>query len=223
MQKDQNSSATEEQDHASRNQTGSSLDQSSSSGNHTISAQDETRKRELELNESVKHFSHGLQRVVEFVMAIVVIVAVAIEITHLFPMLRDLTASGAGSGAYEEFLSFVLDIVIGVEFFRLLAAPDLKVVLEVMMFAMTRHMIVESTTAMENLLTIIGIGIIAYLQRYLREKKRSRTLLQAIRDRRARIRRRGARTDADSLGQTTKKNQSEPESEPEEENGRPLV
>lgn len=127
-------------------------------------------EREKRTNESVKRFAHRVERAVEFGMAIIVIIAVVIEIVHLIPMIGDLAGSSNGTGLYEEFLGYVLDIVIGVEFFRLLAAPDLKSVLEVMMFAMTRHMIVEETTALDNLLTIIGIGIIAYLQHYLRDK-----------------------------------------------------
>lgn len=127
------------------------------------------------LNDFLKRFAHRVERGVEFGMAVIVIIAVALEIFHLIPMIGALADAPTGAGLYDEFLGYVLDIVIGVEFFRLLAAPDLKVVLEVMMFAVTRHMIVEETTSLENLLTIIGIGILAYLQYFLSvsEKKHS--------------------------------------------------
>lgn len=131
--------------------------------------------RDKSLNDSIKRLAHRIERGVEFGMAVIVIIAVALEIFHLIPMIGELAHAPSGAGLYDQFLGYVLDIVIGVEFFRLLAAPDLKVVLEVMMFAVTRHMIVEDTTSLENLLTIIGIGILAYLQYFLStsEKKHS--------------------------------------------------
>ncbi|MGI6118207.1 MAG: hypothetical protein ACOYBC_07420 [Bilifractor sp.] len=144
----------------------------------------EHSEKEERLNVSVKRIAHIIERIVEGIMAIIVITAVIISIVHLIPMIGQLADAPFGSGKLEEFLGYVLDIVIGVEFFRLLAAPDLKVVLEVMMFAMTRHMIVEETSAAENLLTIIGIGIIAYLQRFLNEQKRPRSIRQILRGRR---------------------------------------
>jgi uncharacterized membrane protein (DUF373 family) len=127
------------------------------------------------LNEFLKRFAHRVERGVEFGMAVIVIIAVALQIIHLIPLIGELANAPTGAELYNEFLGYVLNIVIGVEFFRLLAAPDLKVVLEVMMFAVTRHMIVEETSSLENLLTIIGIGILAYLQYFLStsEKKHS--------------------------------------------------
>lgn len=120
------------------------------------------------MSENIKSWAHWIERIIELVMALVVITAVLIDAVNLPPLLKELADSMGDMDIYESILTRVLDIVIGVEFFRLLAAPDIKVVLEVMMFAMTRHMIVENSTALENLLTVIGIGIIAFLQLFLR-------------------------------------------------------
>lgn len=130
---------------------------------------EETFEKNQRIGDDIKLWAHRVERSIELVMALIVIAAVILQALSLIPLLQELAASRTAE-VYESILSQVLNIIIGVEFFRLLAAPDIKVVLEVMMFAMTRHMIVEHSTAAENLLTVIGIGIIAFLQQFLRGK-----------------------------------------------------
>ncbi|MEI3339994.1 MAG: hypothetical protein V8R80_08685 [Eubacterium sp.] len=42
-----------------------------------------------------------------------------------------------------------------------------RTVLEVLMFCIARHMIVHDTSAVENLLTIVGIAVIFVIKKYL--------------------------------------------------------
>ncbi len=125
----------------------------------------------LRHEDKIRKTAHQIERAVELIMAVFVMAAVVIEIVHLFPVIGRMADRSLDFHLYDDFLTYVLDIVIGAEFFRLLAAPDLHAVLEVMMFAMTRHMIIESASALDNLLTILGIGILAYIQYFMKGKR----------------------------------------------------
>lgn len=119
-----------------------------------------------------RYMAHRLERGIELVVALLVLVIVVTELIHLIPLTVPLIKEPFDVDLYLNFLTKALDIVIGVEFFRLLATPDLSAALEVMMFTMTRHMIIENSSAVDNLLTVIGIALIAYLQYYLHGKTR---------------------------------------------------
>ena len=65
----------------------------------------------------------------------------------------------------------VLNVLIGIEFFKMLCKPDVDTILEVVMFVIVRHMVVLDTSAVENLLTIIGMAIIFAIKKFLKEPK----------------------------------------------------
>ena len=56
-------------------------------------------------------------------------------------------------------------------FFKLLCKPRKDTMLEVLMFVIARHMIIEHTTAFENLLSIIAISILIIVDRYFLKSK----------------------------------------------------
>ena len=52
-------------------------------------------------------------------------------------------------------------------FFKLLCKPGKETLLEVLMFVVARHMIIEETSTMENLTSIITIGLLFVIDRFL--------------------------------------------------------
>lgn len=121
------------------------------------------------MRDKLKKYLNIIGRWIEYVLALLILIAVIFEVIQMWKPLADIFLHNS-SDKYLTFLQDVLNIVIGIEFLRLLADPDLNVVLEVMMFAMTRHIIVSGATALENLLTVIGIGIIALIRVLLKNE-----------------------------------------------------
>lgn len=103
----------------------------------------------------------------ELVMAAMVFAAIVISILSLKIPFREFLKNRLAEGAFLEFMGYLLNIVIGIEFFKMLCRPGAKTVLEVLMFVVARHMIVHDTSAVENLLTIIGIAIIFVIKKFL--------------------------------------------------------
>ena len=66
-----------------------------------------------------------------------------------------------------EFLGSAFQIVIGVEFIKMLCKHTPATVVEVLMFAIARQMVVEHSTPLENLICILGITILFAIRRFL--------------------------------------------------------
>ena len=68
---------------------------------------------------------------------------------------------------FTEFLGNAFQIVIGIEFIKMLCKHTPATVVEVLMFAMARQMVVEHTTPFENLLCVAGITVLFLIRRFL--------------------------------------------------------
>lgn len=114
------------------------------------------------IREKLERISDLLERV----MAVIVLIAVAVAVISLWQPFLDFWDDRFSDGAFLLFMERILNIVIGVEFFKMLCKPGAETVMEVLMFCAARHMIVHDTSALENLLTILGIAVII-LVKYL--------------------------------------------------------
>ena len=96
----------------------------------------------------------------ERIMSAIVFIAIIVAIISLWEPFLHFWEHRAQHGAFLEFLDIVFSIVIGIEFFKLLCKPGKETLLEVLMFVVARHMIIEETSTMENLTSIITIGLL---------------------------------------------------------------
>ena len=105
---------------------------------------------------------------VEIFISGLVLVAVmffaAILVWHLA---NTILHGGGETEAFSEFLGSAFHIVIGIEFIKMLCKHNPATVVEVLMFAIARQMVVEHTTPAENLLCILGITILFAIRRFL--------------------------------------------------------
>ena len=79
------------------------------------------------------------------------------------------TTAGYFSGA--DSLMKILDdaiiLAIGAELIKMLCKHTPETVIEVLAFALARHLIVEQTTPIENLITLIAIAVLFAIRRFL--------------------------------------------------------
>ena len=79
------------------------------------------------------------------------------------------TTAGYFSGA--DSLMRILDdaiiLAIGAELIKMLCKHTPETVIEVLAFALARHLIVEQTTPIENLITVIAIAVLFAIRRFL--------------------------------------------------------
>ena len=68
---------------------------------------------------------------------------------------------------FTEFLANALSLVVGVEFVKMLCRHSAQTVVEVLMFATARQMVVEHLRTWETLIGVIAIGILFAIRKFL--------------------------------------------------------
>lgn len=138
--------------------------------------------------------------ILELIMAIIVFIAIICAIVALWKPFLHYLEHKHESGAFLEFLGLIFSIVIGIEFFKLLCEPSRDTLLEVLMFVIARHMIIEETSAMENLLSILTIGILFFIDRYLLSSpSQGQTFIQKFKSQKSDIDSQEKSTDSDEI------------------------
>lgn len=125
------------------------------------------------MTNKLQKYWNKLGEILEHFMAIIVITAVIIAIISLWEPFYDFWLHRFETAALKSFMERVLDIIIGIELFKMLCRPGAGTVLEVMMFCISRHMIVHDTSALENLLTIIGVALVIIIRKVFVTPKES--------------------------------------------------
>ncbi len=121
----------------------------------------------------MKKIVDGLYRfthVLELIMGLFVLAAIVIEGITVMQEFGIFWAGRMENGAFMEFLELVLNLVIGVEFLKMLLRPSTDTILEVLMFVIARHMVVKTTTSFEDLLSVISVAVLLLIRKYAREQ-----------------------------------------------------
>lgn len=124
--------------------------------------------------------------VLELCMAAAVVCGIIIAIITLWPELIYYWNHRMETDAFLHYLDAIFKVVIGIEFMKMLCKPSSTNIIEALIFLIARHMIVTSTTPLEDLTSIISISILFIFRRFMvmtRPNKRQRVpnILAAIR------------------------------------------
>ena len=101
----------------------------------------------------------------EIVLSGIVLVALLISIVPLVRCIPELFVDGDGVEIYD-FLTRALDIVIGIEFIKMLAKHSPGSALEVLLYAIARSMIMGHGSSVENLISVLSIGVIFLIRKF---------------------------------------------------------
>ena len=105
--------------------------------------------------------------VMEVFMAIAVMGGIVIATIALYPGFLEFWECREEAGAFLEFLDLVFGVVIGIEFMKMLCRPSTANIIEALIFLIARHMIIQTTTAEQDLLSVISIGILFLFRRFM--------------------------------------------------------
>ena len=115
------------------------------------------------LNELIYTISRYTEIALSAIMLVVIIVLI-IPMIYNFISIPLLIIKAS---QFTEFLGNILTLIIGVEFVKMLAKHTAENLLEVLMFAIARQMIVEHLNMIDTLIGIISIAIIFFIRKYL--------------------------------------------------------
>ena len=125
----------------------------------------EPRIAKSALHRKEEHVKQVFRDLLEVVLSAIVLVALLLSVAPLLQLLPGLLTHG-NSVEVREFLERALDIVIGIEFIKMLAKHSPGSVLEVLLYAIARHMIVGHEDAVQNLVSVGAIALIFNIRKF---------------------------------------------------------
>ena len=105
-----------------------------------------------------KHFNeliYNTARYTEIVLSIVIIIVIALSGLRLILTTAGTSVMDMDTGFFTSFLSQALSLVVGVEFVKMLCRHSAQTVVEVLLFATARQMVVEHLDPVQTLIGII--------------------------------------------------------------------
>lgn len=107
--------------------------------------------------------------------AIAVLLLVAIAVYAAICSVKAAQGIFTGEFRLELFMETILTLVVGIEFVRMLILHTAQSVIEVLLYAVARQIVIYHDSALENLWGVSAIALIFVIQRYLLDPKRKTT------------------------------------------------
>ena len=108
-------------------------------------------------------FIFGTSFYLEVIAAIFIILGILITFIDV-PFHLQLLVRG---GSFMTFLQYMFNVVIGIELLKMFCRHDLDSIIEVILFAVARQVIIEHTSMIDNVLGVIAIAILFVVRKYL--------------------------------------------------------
>lgn len=105
--------------------------------------------------------------ILEIIVGVILIAGIVIGIMPIIFEVAGFYLSGGNNINFQHVLEQLLNIIIGVEFLKMLCRHNMDSVIEVLLFTLARKMIVEHTSSLDSLLTIISISILFMIRKFL--------------------------------------------------------
>lgn len=110
---------------------------------------------------------YRIAQFLEILVSLLVIAAVVISLYTVCLQLGVLAGDPTAVDGLMSFLSTAFTVVIGIEFLKMLSRHNLSSVIEVLLFAIARQMVIEHTSPLENLIMVAAIALLFVIRKYL--------------------------------------------------------
>ena len=111
-------------------------------------------------------FYQGLKTLELLIAVAIVIIIVVMAGLTIYDYLAG-TVDLRDISSLETFLQEMLTFVVGIEFVKMLIFHNPERVIDVLIFATSRQLVVEHTNGVETIVRIVGIGLLFAIQRFL--------------------------------------------------------
>ena len=115
------------------------------------------------------HVRELMQRLADLLETLVGLLLIAALASALLGLVRSINPTWltADPSMFSGYLSTAATLVIGVEFVKMLCNHTLDSVIEIMLLAIARQMIVEHTSPLEHLIAVVSIAVLYLVRKYL--------------------------------------------------------
>lgn len=117
--------------------------------------------------EKVQAALHEIAFYLELAAAALVIILIICQVVGLAIEMFSHPAALVDTDRFNHFLELVLNLVVGIEFLKMLCRHNMDAVIEVLLFALARHLIITQHSMVEGLLCIVSIAILFVVRKFL--------------------------------------------------------
>lgn len=117
--------------------------------------------------ERVLTVSYNIMKVVELFVALLLTAAVIIYCIRILPDFYAATMGGTGLEDLSSIISAAFSLIIGIEFIKMICKPTTGTVVEVLMFAIARGLIVDHASGFTSLLGVLSIAALFATKKFL--------------------------------------------------------
>jgi phosphate starvation-inducible membrane PsiE len=122
------------------------------------------------MREKIQKISNKICDFLELIISIIVIIALVISAISYLPVIKELFVKTGNSEEFLIFLEQIFNYVVGIEFIKLLCKPNTENTFEVLIFLVSRHMIIGHNSALDMFLSVASIAILCVIRRLLNTK-----------------------------------------------------
>ena len=116
---------------------------------------------------SLRHRVADAASLIEILISIIVLLAIFITGVQVVLEVLNLVQNPRAFDGFTVFLGHAFNLIIGVEFIKMLAKHTPGSAIEVLLFAIARQMVVEHSSPFENLIGIVTIALIFAIRKFL--------------------------------------------------------
>ena len=118
-------------------------------------------------NKKIARMLYRLAQILETLVGAVLVVAICAALFSVIEEAGLLWKSAGSDHIFHDFLARTFSVVIGIEFLKMLCRHSMRSVVEVVLFATARKMVVDHASAMETLLMVIALAVLFLIRKYL--------------------------------------------------------
>ena len=117
-----------------------------------------------------RNIQHKLYQMVEFLETMMAFIIILVICLLIFLMIQNYLKTPEifqREDALSHFLEISLNIIVSIEFAKMLVCHSPINIIEVLLFALSRHIILEHGSTLDTLLGIIGMAILFAIRKFL--------------------------------------------------------
>ena len=122
--------------------------------------------RERRLTHMLRNQVAAVSSILEVVLSVLVLIALLISMVPIAGEMFSLVTNKS-TDAFQTFLGHAFNLVIGIEFIKMLAKHSPGSALEVLLYAIARSMILDHSSPLGNLISVVSIGVIFLIRRFI--------------------------------------------------------
>lgn len=122
---------------------------------------------EEHIKNKINELIFQVARCLEILFSVIILLVIAVSIIPLMEDLFHTSLPNMDRDAFTDFLGDALTLVVGAEFVKMLCKHTPETLLEVLMFATARQMVVEHLNTWQTLVGVAAIAALFATQKYL--------------------------------------------------------